>query len=112
IYALAVRAANPGKRVRASYWYTRAESGSGIVGFDLDDAAVRIEAVLGTILEGIARGLFPAFPGDEDQFHGRPTSCRYCEYDRLCPRDRVRRWARRAGDPALAPFLDLARKAS
>jgi RecB family exonuclease len=106
-YALAVRSAYPDSPVRASYWFTRVGGPEGVVGFDLDEARPRIDSVIDTIVSAVGDGIFPAVPGADDHFHGRPTNCAYCPYDLLCPHDRVRRWRRRLEDPVLASYFAL-----
>jgi hypothetical protein len=105
VYALAVRA-RVGQPVRASYWFTRSAPDDAVQGLTLDGTAEeRVRAVLDLVAEEITQGHFPAYPG-EDGYWG-PTNCSYCDFERLCPRDRVRRFERRRDDPALYGFLSL-----
>ena len=64
-----------------------------------------------TIVDGIAAGSFPAYPGERSFDHRVMREsweeCRYCEFDRLCPVDRGTAWERIADDEAVAPFLSL-----
>ncbi|MFO7590987.1 MAG: PD-(D/E)XK nuclease family protein [Acidimicrobiia bacterium] len=109
VYGLAVRPLAAGAPVEASYWFTREASEDAIVGFPVDaDAEERLLDVIGVIGEGVASGSFPAYPGRDDYWTG-PTRCNevHCEYTRLCPADRVRRFERRRGDPAFAGLLSL-----
>jgi ATP-dependent helicase/nuclease subunit B len=107
LYATAVQRAYPDAEVGAYYWYTRQQGPQSFAGFRLDaTASARLEDVLGTIVGSITAGNFPAYPGT-DGWWG-PENCRWCGYDRVCPRDRVRRFERRRGDPALEPILTLA----
>lgn len=48
----------------------------------------RFVGVTAAIVEGIESGLFPALPGEYDSFFGVHENCRYCPFDRICPRDR------------------------
>jgi hypothetical protein len=106
LYALAVRNAHPDAAISAHYWFTREQGAEAFRGFALDDdAEARVHDVLATVVGAIAAGLFPAYPGAEGWFG--PTNCAWCPYDRLCPRDRVRRFERRRGHPALEPLLSL-----
>ena len=105
VYALAVRA-REGQPVRASYWFTRSAPDAAVQGLTLDGTAEeRVRAVLDLVADEITHGHFPAYPG-EDAYFG-PTNCGYCDFERLCPRDRVRRFERRRDDPALYGFLSL-----
>ena len=109
IYGLAVRPLAPDAPVEASYWFTREAPDDAIVGFPVDaDAEERLVDVIGVIGEGVASGSFPAYPGKDDYWNG-PTRCYevHCDYTRLCPADRVRRFERRRGDAALAGVLSL-----
>lgn len=109
IYGLAVRPLAAGAPVEASYWFTREAPEDAIVGFPVDaDAEARLIDVIGVIGEGVASGSFPAYPGKDDYWTG-PSRCYevHCDYTRLCPADRVRRFERRRGDPALAGLLSL-----
>jgi hypothetical protein len=81
-------------------------------GYGLDnDHRSRFTRVLGTVLDGIGGGLFPAHPGDTayDPYRGRETweHCRTCAYDRVCPSGRDDAWERKRADPALAEYRAL-----
>jgi len=109
LYGMAVRPLAPEQPVHAAYWFTRDPSEDALVGFAVDDdAEARLTEVIGVIGEGVASGSFPAYPGADDWWSG-PTRCAEtsCQYTRLCPADRVRRFERRRGDPALAGLLSL-----
>lgn len=107
IYSLAVRAGEPSRAVRGSYWFTRNTSEDALCGFALDSGAEdRVRTVLDLVSEEITAGHFPAYPGPDDYWRG-PLSCQHCDYDRLCPGDRVRRFEHRRGDPAIEGILSL-----
>jgi RecB family exonuclease len=107
IYALAVRGGEATRPVRASYWFTRATGDDALRGFTLDATSeARVRFVLDLMAEQINAGHFPAYPGEDNYWYG-PTSCQWCDYDRLCPRDRIRRFERRRHDPALEGILAL-----
>ena len=107
LYALAVRSDQPGRPVRASYWFTRNAGADAVRGFTLDATAEeRVRFVLDLVADEITQGHFPAYPG-ADNFMWGPESCRYCDFDRLCPRDRVRRFERRRDAPAMDGILSL-----
>jgi ATP-dependent helicase/nuclease subunit B len=107
IYAMAVRGGDGDEPVRASYWFTRETGEQALRGFTLDATSEkRVRDVLDLMADHITAGHFPAYPGEDDYWYG-PTNCRYCDYQRLCPQDRVRRFERRRGDPALEGILAL-----
>jgi ATP-dependent helicase/nuclease subunit B len=107
IYGLAVREGEQSRQVQASYWYTREAGDLAVRGFTLDETAEdRIRYVLELVADEITAGHFPAYPGEDNWWSG-PESCRGCDYDRLCPRDRVRRFERRRNEPALEGILSL-----
>ena len=107
LYATAVARAFPRADVGAYYWFTRERGDGCFAGFELDDvASARLQQVLSTIVGAVADGRFPAYPG-ADGWWG-PENCQWCAFDRVCPRDRVRRMERRRGDPALEPIITLA----
>ena len=110
IYALAARSsldwAGP---VRARYWLTSWNRRFESLLCTLDDTlAARLREVVTTIATGIEAGVFPGVPGAETFRNGRPTfdQCLHCDFDRLCPSDRDRRWSvvRNSGqvDPVVA----------
>jgi len=108
VYGLAMQREHPDADVAAYYWFVEREKRSG---FRLDVALEPFEAVLGTILDGVGAGVFPAYPGEPRQDgQGRDTwaNCCYCPYDRICPSARDEAWERKADDPAVVVFRDLA----
>ena len=107
LYATALARAFPDADVGAYYWFTREHDEEAFAGFGLDDdVSARLDDALTTIVGAVGEGRFPAYPG-ADGFWG-PENCQWCDYDRICPRDRVRRLERRRSDPALGPILTLA----
>lgn len=62
----------------------------------------RFVEVLTAITDGIEAGTFPARPGDWNLFFRQHDNCRYCAFDRLCPRDRHEHERAKAGAPELA----------
>jgi hypothetical protein len=110
LYATALQRAFPGAEVGASYWFTRERDDDAFAGFTLDDdVRTRLDDALTTIVGAVGAGRFPAYPG-ADGWWG-PDNCRFCAYDRVCPRDRVRRFERRRADAALGPIVTLAEEA-
>ena len=113
VYALAAAQREGVDEAAAYYWYTRTGDGDDpLEGHELDDdLRDRFVDVVGTIVDGIAEGSFPAFPGKRDYnpFERRETfsTCRFCAYDRVCAPDRLSAWERKSGDPAVEVFLAL-----
>jgi RecB family exonuclease len=70
------------------------------------DTVERLREVLGTLVEGITAGRFPARPGEED-WRGGWEHCRYCEFDRVCQADRDRAWERVRDTNELAAYVAL-----
>ncbi len=112
IYALAAKAyAQWDGIVRARYWNLSWDRHRPSYGCTLDDRLLgRFTDVVSTIASGIESGSFPGHPGEEEYRDRRPTfaNCRFCDFDRLCPVDRDRRWALAATSPEVEPVLRLA----
>jgi ATP-dependent helicase/nuclease subunit B len=112
IYALAAKAhLQPSGPVRARYWLTSSERGAPSWLCTLDDRLVdRLREVLTDITNGIEGGAFPGYPGEESYIDGRPTfeNCRHCDFDRVCPTDRDRRWTLLRESPEVKPIVALA----
>jgi hypothetical protein len=107
IYASAVQRSFPDAEVGAHYWFTRERGNDAFAGFVLGDVETeRLHDALGTIVGSVAAGQFPMYPG-VDGFFG-PENCKWCAFDRVCPRDRARRFERRRDDPALDAITALA----
>jgi len=97
IYALAAQSYLdwPGP-VKARYWLTSWNRSFESLLCTLDDTlSTRLREVVSAIAEGIETGLFPGVPGEETFRNGRPAfdQCLHCDFDRLCPADRDRRWS-------------------
>jgi ATP-dependent helicase/nuclease subunit B len=107
IYASAVQRSFPDAEVGAHYWFTRERGNDAFAGFVLGDVETeRLHDALGTIVGSVASGQFPMYPGADGYFG--PENCRWCAFDRVCPRDRARRFERRRDDPALDAITALA----
>lgn len=111
VYALAAAAAEGGGggggSVRSLYWYVSEKGGFTTGEYRLDGAArTQLRQVLTAMTDGIASGVFPARPGAPGRFGFE--SCRFCDFDPLCPRERGRQWDRKHQDPAMAGYVALA----
>ncbi|MCZ6538588.1 MAG: PD-(D/E)XK nuclease family protein, partial [Chloroflexi bacterium] len=116
LYSMAVANKYPEADISASYWFVR-ESGNdelkpGPEIYDKDRAETALAAAVETIVDGIDNGVFPARPGEMKNYgDGGPSfeNCRYCEYQRVCPRSKARLWdSKKRSDPALESYVDLA----
>jgi hypothetical protein len=102
VYGLA--AANS-DRVSALYWFVSRRAEFRRIHYDdSPENRERFEATLQAVLAGLRGGSFPAIPGDEDDFHGGFTNCRYCDFDRLCARRRNYELQVKWDDAGLAPW--------
>ncbi len=112
IYADAARRAFPGEggevpAVDAYYWFVEESGRKAWRGGAVDDEVQdRFESVVGTVVDGIEAGEFPANPGEEGYFG--PTHCGFCDYQRVCPTSRVDLWEGVRDAPALADYVELA----
>lgn len=112
IYALLAEDRHPGADVHAQYWSVNGDvhPGNATVGsFSLTEQRDAILAALDLISQGIADGVFPATPGDWNDFRGTYDGCAYCPYDRICaaPGERERAWERDRRSEATAPVRAL-----
>jgi RecB family exonuclease len=106
IYAAALTASEP-LSVTGRYWFITQRGEFESVEYEHSPGnAARLERVVTSIADGIAAGVFPAVPGDDD-WRGGFTNCQYCDFDRVCSRRRVADFTNRAGDAALQPWTDV-----
>nr|WP_240948330.1 PD-(D/E)XK nuclease family protein [Planosporangium mesophilum] len=106
VYAYAARAALgvPDATVSAEYWFLRKDAGRRRT-LELTPQVERAYAeVLAVIVDGIASGLYPGRPPEQDG-HGIP--CPFCDPDGLGAGEHRDRWARKKNDPRLAAYLNL-----
>jgi len=91
----------------AYYWFATVAGQGATYGYRLDDARdQRFREVLTEIVGGIEAGVFPVDPGEE-AYPASFTSCRHCDFDRLCSPDRLVHADGKAGAPELVRFLGL-----
>jgi hypothetical protein len=96
--------------VHARYWFTGWNREDETLSCAVDEEVIdRLRDVVSTIVDGIDAGAFPAVPGDVTYRPGRVSfdNCVYCDFDRLCPTDRDRRWSMVQAEPAVAPVVEL-----
>jgi RecB family exonuclease len=110
LYSEVVQRNMPGASVGATYWFVSTRGGFAMEGLTQppDTVRARLGEALERIASGIRGGVFPAVPGEEDDFFNTFDNCRWCAYERVCPKSREEQWARKRDDPACAPYTALA----
>lgn len=89
LYAEAAQQLLGSERAEAHYWMLSPEGDHLRQGYPwTPERRARFVEVVATIVEGIEAGLFPAAPGQWNNFFNTNETCRHCEFDRLCPHDR------------------------
>ncbi|ABS05866.1 PD-(D/E)XK nuclease family protein [Kineococcus radiotolerans] len=106
LYALAARSltGNPAAAVEAYYTFTPDSSQRGAAVGPQQER--RFLDVLDVTVGGIRAGTYPANPGAET--YGGWQSCRYCDYDRVCPTTRGEQWEQVRTDEAVRAYARLA----
>ena len=106
VYALAVRETLlPDAALRAEYLFISANGGYIRVPVTLDAIEVQFRNTVQAIAEGVRGGVFPANPGPPG-FDG-PENCRYCDFQRICPTNKLALWARKGDSPQAAAYRML-----
>jgi hypothetical protein len=102
-YAEAARARHGREAVDARYWMASSRGRFRQRGYPwTDDRRERFLDVVGTVVDGIETGTFPARPGAYDSFFGSHQNCGFCEFDRVCPRNRDDQEQAKADAPELS----------
>ena len=108
LYAEAARQRLGVDSVESAYWYISERGGFARDEVELNETTGdRFRTVVGQIVEGIDRGIFPAVPGDPDWFSGTDANCAFCDFDDLCPSQRAAQADAKDGAPELAVFHAL-----
>ena len=103
VYALAVREMLlPDAALRAEYWFTSANGGYTRVPVTLDAIEAQFRITVQAIAAGVRGGVFPANPGPSG--FGGPENCRYCDFQRICPTNKLALWARKGDSPQAAAY--------
>jgi hypothetical protein len=106
IYALAAKDA---AEIKAVYWFISTAGEFSQIDYTESPAnRARFENTVGSILDSMRSGAFPAVPGQEDEFYGSFDNCRYCDFTRICSRRRVYEAEAKSGDPDMIAWLDIA----
>ncbi len=102
LYAEAARQLLGAASTEAYYWMVDPRAGYERRGYPwTDDRRQRFVEVLGTIVEGIEAGVFLVEPGEWNIWRGTHDNCVYCDFDRLCVRDRGEQSEIKIDAPAL-----------
>ena len=108
LYAEAARQRLGVDSVESAYWYISERGGFVRDEVELNESTGdRFREVVGQIVQGIDRGIFPAVPGDPDWFSGTDANCAFCDFDDLCPAQRGAHADAKDGAPELAVFHAL-----
>jgi ATP-dependent helicase/DNAse subunit B len=108
VYGMAARLAlgTPDAPASAEYWFIHKDAGKRVelpLTRDVERAFIGAVTV---IADGIAGGLFPHRPPEDDGFAGF-VPCGYCDPDGLGAGEHRERWERKRHDPRLAGYLAL-----
>ena len=111
VYSLAAQQLIPdATAVQATYWFATTRGGFQFAPpgyFDINASQVRerFREGVSAIVSGIRGGVFPANPGPPDR--NKPSNCRFCDFDSLCPARRADLWERKKADPLLSGYIAL-----
>jgi RecB family exonuclease len=119
LYSKAIAQKYPDAEISASYWFVRESSSAELRpspgDYDSQRAEAALESVVGTIVEGIDDGIYPANPGASAGWGNSSESfenCLFCEYARVCPKSKARLWdSKKESDPALDSYRNLSEDA-
>ena len=67
-----------------------------------DDRRPASSTCVTAIVDGIEAGVFPAVPGEWNTWRRTHETCTYCDFDRVCPRDRGEQAEAKVDAPAAA----------
>ena len=105
-YGYAARLALGSADVSAEYWFLHRDAGRRVE-LPLTPAVEdTFRSALATIADGMAGGLFPHRPPEDDGWGDR-VPCAYCDPDGLGTGEHRDRWARKRADPRLAAYVAL-----
>ena len=108
VYGLAARLAlgAPDAPVTAEYWFLHKDAGRRVELPITSDVEKAFTDAVTVIADGIAGGLFPHRPPDDDGFGGH-IPCHYCDPDGLGAGELRDSWSRKQHDPRLAGYRTL-----
>ncbi len=103
-----VTAAGDAERVEALYWFISERGGFERIGYQpTPENQARFGATVSAIVDGIAKGAFPAVPGEEDDYYKTWENCRWCDFSRICSVRRDQDFDLKAADPAMVGWWDV-----
>jgi len=105
VYAQAAVQLLGGQRAEAAYWFVRQGKRDWIPVELTAELEHRFANALGTLVDSISAGLFPAKAPDAPDFAW--VQCPYCNPDGLGHGEARARWERKRHDPALAALVGL-----
>jgi ATP-dependent helicase/nuclease subunit B len=106
VYAHVVRTTlAPDAAVDAEYWFVSSKGKFERRTVPLNQVEEEFKSMVQTIVAGIREGVFPANPGVPGM--DGPANCTFCDFNRLCPTDRVSQWARKQNSPEATPYVKL-----
>ena len=106
VYAHAARQMLGGDRVEAQYWFVRKDHGTRVKVILDEELEQTYAETLGTLVDGIASGHFPAKAPEGADFGGW-VRCNYCNPDGVGHGEVRERWERKRHDPVLAQLVGL-----
>jgi hypothetical protein len=89
-------------------WHIDTYTGANeLFGLELDsDRLEAVEEFLRGLATTVARGVFPPNPGNES-LSSFSSNCRFCDFDIVCPAERVGIWMRKCSAPEYDPYVSL-----
>lgn len=91
--------------VEAEYWFVRRDRGKRIAAALDEERRARYQSAVGTVVESIAEGMFPAKPPESPDLMF--VRCPYCNPDGIGHAEARLRYERKRHDPALASLMGL-----
>jgi hypothetical protein len=108
LYARAAKERFGASRATAAYWYLARSTESERATVDLDLVDPWFLEALDVYSRTITAGLFMLRPGEPTTWPRHTfESCRYCEFDAICPVDRDEMGERQSGDPGVTALVEL-----
>jgi hypothetical protein len=102
LYAEAGLAQLGGASAEAQYWLVDSGGAHTHVGYPwTPDRRERFVEVVTAIADGVEAGVFPMVPGEWDSHFGTHETCRYCDFDSVCPQGRGEQAAVKVAAPEL-----------
>jgi hypothetical protein len=102
LYAEAGLAQLGGASAEAEDWLVDSAGAHTPLGYPWTaDRRQRFVEVVTAIADGVEAGVFPLVPGDWDSHFGTHETCRYCDFDAVCPQGRGEQAAVKVAAPEL-----------